>query len=355
MKIYIILLATLTFILSSCHQRKDDSIEKYFQYLKNKNKFNGNALIIHKDSMIYDESFGYARGNKKDTLNNEYYFEIGSIYKEFPAVAIMKLKESGKISLEDKLSKFNLNLPEWANKIEVKNLLQYSSGLPVVDWEQKFQSSRQVNLDNVLSNLQSINQLEFEPGHDYIYSNYNPFLLINIVESVTNSSFNEYLNNNILKPYKLEGIILNSSYPYSIETTQKYSFAFPFNKDFEEDDMEYQLPTICATMNGLFRWFKMLDEFKIISRESLQFLSQKVISGNNIQSPIGRGDWIDDELQLHLHHGSTGNYECLVRNYKEEEIMIILLTNQKKRNLHDIADDVVDIIENMNNVDDNMQ
>jgi hypothetical protein len=69
-------------------------------------------------------------------------------------------------------------------------------------------------------------------------------------------------------------------------------------------------------------------------------LSEEAIQGNNIQAPLGRVDWESDDLKLHLHHGSSQSYECLVRNYKEDRLMIILLTNQKHGNLHDIADKI---------------
>ena len=55
-------------------------------------------------------------------------------------IGIFQGKEEGLLSLEDNLSLFIPHLPEWANTIKVKNLLQYSSGLPKIDWDSYFQS-----------------------------------------------------------------------------------------------------------------------------------------------------------------------------------------------------------------------
>ena len=75
----------------------------------------------------------------------------------------------------------------------------------------------------------------------------------------------------------------------------------------------------------------------------MQLLSEEAIRGNNIQAPLGRCDWEDNDIELHLHHGSNASYECLVRDHKQDELIIILLTNQKHRNLHDIADTIYKI------------
>lgn len=47
---------------------------------------------------------------------------------------------------------------------------------------------------------------------------------------------------------------------------------------------------------------------------------------------------------MHLHHGSSQNYECLVRDHKQDGLIIVLLTNQKHSNLHDIADTIYAIV-----------
>ncbi|WP_017731586.1 hypothetical protein [Nafulsella turpanensis] len=75
----------------------------------------------------------------------------------------------------------------------------------------------------------------------------------------------------------------------------------------------------------------------------MQLLSEEAMEGDNIQSPLGRCDWEGDDIQLHLHHGSTENYEGLVRNYKQNGLMIILLTNQEHKNLYDIADNIYEL------------
>ena len=90
----------------------------------------------------------------------------------------------------------------------------------------------------------------------------------------------------------------------------------------------------------MYQWFSQLDDFEIVTKASMQQLSEEAIRGNNIQAPLGRCDWEDDDIELRLHHGSHVSYECLVRHHKQDSLIIILLTNQKHRNLHNIADTI---------------
>ncbi|MFK7923060.1 MAG: serine hydrolase domain-containing protein [Bacteroidia bacterium] len=308
--------------------------------LNENGKFNGSVLVAKSGSIVYSNSLGYADGGKTTPLSSENLFGLGSIYKEFPAVAIMQLKEKGLLSLDDSLSKHLLDLPAWADQIQIKHLLQYSSGLPRVDWQSYFQSGNGVSQKVVLEDLQKLETLSSPPGTDYIYSNYNPFLLIRIVESLSGLDFKTYLHEEILVPYKINGIAIELKYPF--EGTKPY--AMPFNENFEEDGMEYELMTICASPLGLYQWIEKLANFEIIKQESVKQLSQKYEEGEDYESALGSCTWENGKMTYQAHHGSTGNYEGLIRNFKSEGLAIIILTNQKNRNIHEIADKLHELV-----------
>lgn len=120
--------------------------------------FNGNLLVYERGKIIYKKTIGWADASGKIKLTEDYRFHIGSIAKEFNAVAIMMLKEQGKLSLEDKVSKFLPELPLWANRVSIKNLLQYTSGIPQSNWNEI-----KGNADN-MRYLKTVKTLAFEPG-----------------------------------------------------------------------------------------------------------------------------------------------------------------------------------------------
>ena len=324
----------------SCSDKKEQTVDNYFNNLHDTGYFNGNVLIAKGDSIIYQNSFGYSNSDKSDKLSSGYLFGLGSIYKEFPAVAIMRLVENGLLSINDSLSSYLKHLPAWSNKIQIKHLLNYSSGLPVVDWQSYFQSEKGVNQEIILGDLGNLKNLEAEPGNKYIYSNYNPLLLIKIIEEVAKTDFANYLKEEILLPNRITGIEIENKFPFE----SKNKFALPFDENFEKDDVNYQLTSICSSIKGMFDWVNQLDDFRIISRESMKILSIKFKNEEELETPLGACNWKGENITSHEHHGSSGNYECLITNVKEKNIFIALLTNQKNRNLFDIKRDLLKML-----------
>lgn len=326
----------LMLLFLSCNKPQD--IDSYLMKLHQNGKLNGNVLVINNDTVVYEKSFGTVDGANKDPLTSAHYFALGSIQKEFPGVAIMQLKEEGLLSLEDRLSRFLPYLPPWANKITIRNLLQYSSGLPHVDWNLYFDQGV-ANQEKIIEDLSAVKELEFTPGTDYLYSYYNPLVLQRVVERLTGMSFKEYVEKQIIIPYKLDGLIVKEEYPYKNATMM----AIPFNKKLEADNYHAEVFTVCSSTKGMYNWFRKLDNFEIISKESMKELSREVMEKEYVQSPLGQCDWKGDDINLHFHHGNSQNYESLVRNYKQDQLLIVLLTNQDNENLYDIADTIYEI------------
>lgn len=319
-----------------------DNVGDYLEQLSQKGKLNGNVLVIKNGKTLFEKSFGYTDGSKNTKLTKDYRFNLGSVYKEFPAVAIMQLQEKSLIKLDDKLSKHVSGLPKWSDDISVKNLLQYSSGLPQIEWDAYFSKGININKQNIWNGLQSIENLEFEPGSDYLYSNNNPILLIKIVESITQTTFSDYVDENIFNPLNMHSTVYKNQYPYQDKTLM----AIPFNTAFEEDNYTIALKNqlLSSTNRDMYTWFEHLGDFKIVNKQSIKTLSEEAKIGFNIQAPLGLCDWEKDKIIEHSHHGSSANYECVIRRFKQDGITIVILTNQKHSNVYDISDEIYDII-----------
>jgi CubicO group peptidase (beta-lactamase class C family) len=332
----------LSLIISLLGCQNHENVDSYLNELYQEGELNGNILITENNKIVYEKSFGFTDGSKSELLNKDYRFDIGSVFKEFPAVAIMQLKEKNHINLNDKLSKHISGLPNWAEEISIKNLLQYSSGLPQIPWDEYFSKGIKITDEDIIKDLQSIENLEFEPGSDYLYSNNNPILLIKIVENVTQSKFNDYVQVNILNILNMNSTVINDQFPYKDKTLM----AIPFDSDFKEDDYEISIKNllISSTARDMSVWFEQLGDFNIVSKQSIKTLSEEAKWGFNIQSTLGLCDWENDKIIEHSHHGSSGNYECIVRRFKQDDITIVILTNQKHENVYDISDEIYKIL-----------
>ncbi len=174
-------------------------IHNYFNVLSENKDFSGTVLIGDENTILEQYTFGYADFEKqvKHTTNSK--FCIASNSKTFTAAAIILLKDRGDIQLSDTISKY---LPDfkYGDQITILNLLRYESGLADIDWE--------LYKDNILDAKALVAEiekkpLEFKPGTDGKYGNAGFTILANIVEAVSGQSYDEFLKENLLKPYEM--------------------------------------------------------------------------------------------------------------------------------------------------------
>lgn len=322
-----------------------DSIPTLLNTYYKKGKLNGNVLVAKNGKIIYEHSFGYAGGEKDQLLTSEYRFNIGSVNKEFPAVAIMQLYERNKIDLTDKIDTYLPKLPDWSSRVSIKNLLRYSSGLPEIDFVKYISKNKTVTEERVFNDLLNMNELKFEPGTDYLYTNYSPYLLSKIVEKITDMQFSTYAQKNLFAPANMNSTVYKKQYPYQ----DKHLMALPFNEQGVNDYYKIKTPFVLlvTTADDMYHWFKALASFELISKESFKFLSKTAIAGPEVHSPLGEVQWANNKLIKHFHKGGAGkNYSCLVHHYKQDQLTIVILTNQEDSNEYEIASQIRAITNN---------
>jgi CubicO group peptidase (beta-lactamase class C family) len=129
-------------------------------------------------------------------------FPIASMTKVFTACCILKLRDEGKLSLEDKLVTY---LPELSSDcwkdITIKNLLIMNSGLLSDEpWCDRLLGSSDTEYDKILqSNFIFANK----PGETFYYSNLGYVLLGKIIQNVSALPYTEYVKKSILEPLKM--------------------------------------------------------------------------------------------------------------------------------------------------------
>lgn len=319
-----------------------NKIDSLLTTLNQNGNFNGNVLVAKKGEILYHKSYGYSNGTKQNSLKLTDRFNIGSIYKEIPAIAIMQLEEKKILKLKDPINKYLKNLPNWSKDITILNLLQYTSGLPKINWRKH----KEINDETLMNDLLEIENLKFIPGENYIYTNYSPFLLSKIVESISKKDFIEYTKQNIIKPNKLNHSQFKKSFPYQ----DRDSMAIPFNNDFKEDNLPFTIKSsfflFSTTTEDLFKLLKNLHLNKIVNSKSLNLLGKKGdLNIEDMESPLGQVKYKKNKVFKHTHHGTSGNFESIISKDLINKNTIIILTNSKKSNIHSIKNSIEKLLQ----------
>lgn len=295
--------------------------------------FNGNVLIIRNGKLIYQSSFGYTDASRKNKLSSEYRFNIGSIAKEFNAVGIMMLEEEGKLKLDDRVSKYLTDLPAWADKISIKNLLQYASGLPDINW-------KNIKSDaDIWKDLKRVEQLKSEPGTVYSYNNANVFLQRRIIEKIANVSFAKFVEMKMLKPCKMKDSVVDP------DLKSGENVAVSFNNDFIEDARQFSYAMTgwtSVTAADLYKWTRCVDDFRLVKPNSYKQILIPFLPGK--QSGLGGGIFENGAIREHTHHGSSFDFEALMTSEPRKNSAIILLTNNRNSRIFQVRDAIKAIL-----------
>ena len=327
------LISSIFFLLFTCIlfcqnykiTNKKDKIQYLLEEAHQRGFFNGNALVVVEDQIIYQNEFGYAKADKSEKLKKDHIFKIGSVSKEFDGVALMLLHQRDELNLESSVSKYFPDLPSWAERININHLLQYTSGLPNLP-NLDIRTDEQVW--DFLSNLDTLN---FEPGTSYLYNNLNTFLRKRIIEKVSGQTFSDFVKENILDPAGIKNAIID---PESHEPKLAEAFDVEFKKDTYPP---YMSGWVALNITDLYKWITSLHSGKILNQRSMENLYQNF---QNNQSTLGSVVMENGKLHYQYHHGQSGNYEASFYYNEREKFMVIFLTNQKGNNVGDLTNSI---------------
>jgi CubicO group peptidase (beta-lactamase class C family) len=179
-------------------------LEGYVKKLAEADVVSGSVLLAKGDKVIYKGAFGTANKDFGSPNRIDTKFNLGSMNKMFTSLSIAKLVETGKLSVDDPLSKFVPDFPdaESAKKIRIKHLLSHTSGLGGYfseSWRMRSRGSIR-NVDDMMALAKKDERLRFEPGTKWQYSNTGMLVLGKVIEVASGKSYFEFVDENILGP-----------------------------------------------------------------------------------------------------------------------------------------------------------
>lgn len=315
--------------LSTCQARASANdvmerrIDEIMQVAVRNGAFNGNVLVAINSEVIYSQSFGFADAAGTKKLDSNYRFNIGSITKEFSSVAILQLQEQGKLNLEDSVSKYLPEFSPWADGVAIKYLLNYTSGIPNVDWK-KVRGDK-----DVYDGLRGVETLDFAPGSSYDYNNNNIFVRQLIVERLTGQPYRTYVAEQIFRRCNMPGAAIT---PIVVGSDVASGFKENLAADMPE------LPITGGsylTTTDMLNWSRCLNSGNLLNAASLAALGDRYDLPDS-QSSLGQAEYQDGRMIRHVHDGRSGSYESLL--ISSRDLTIVLLGNSYRGKLFELAD-----------------
>ncbi|MFQ5744851.1 MAG: serine hydrolase domain-containing protein [Acidobacteriota bacterium] len=167
----------------------------------------GAALGIFKDGrIIYARGYGMANLEYHIPITPSTVFRVGSVSKQFTAMAVSLLAQSGKISLDDDIRKYLPELPDYGRPITIRHLIHHTSGIR--DYlTLQFLGGRDDDYfytpQEVIDLLARQEEVNFTPGDKFLYSNSGYFLLAEIVARASGMKTRDFAAKKIFEPLEM--------------------------------------------------------------------------------------------------------------------------------------------------------
>ncbi|WP_179018535.1 serine hydrolase domain-containing protein [Winogradskyella forsetii] len=339
-----------------------DTYNEFISNLKAKGIATGNILVYKDGNVIHKSSNGLRSINPLDSLDFNSQFRLASVSKQFTGMAIMKLKEMGKLDYDQKVNTILTDFPY--DNITIRQLLHHTSGL--TDYERliaenfvKADTAKTYILgnDEILKAFYSVDpELDFQPGERFEYSNTGYLVLATIVEKLSGQHFREFLKEQITDPV---GMTNTTLYKYQIKADPKMpNRVFGHQLALNQQDLipnDYNIVNdvrgdggIFSTLEDLYKWNLALANHTVISKDYLDEAWTPGTLNNGAQTNYGFGWFIDNESnkpKTVFHSGGWVGFITFLHNEIETKSGFIILTNNTSNDFGTIISGISNIRE----------
>jgi CubicO group peptidase (beta-lactamase class C family) len=290
------------------------------------------VMVVKHDKIIYRKTFGLANTELNISMQPDMLFRIGSMTKQYTAIAILQLVERGKIALQDSIQQYIKDFPSKGYTITIENLLTNTSGIK--DYLSEISNpSKQKETYTPKDGVDYIKDapLNFKPGSNYRYSNSNFYLLGYIIEMVTGEPYEKYLQENVLGKAELKNTFYINPKINIPNMPQGYSkFDGKIEKaTLQPIDIMYSAGGLISNVNDIYKWHQALFNYQLVKKETLERATTPFKFPDGTFSEYGYGWFIKslDGSKTIEHSGSTDGFQSDEIYLPNENVFVVSLFN----------------------------
>ena len=332
--------------------RMEEKIDSLFERFRKYSSFQGNVLVSWKGRIVYHNSHGYSNPRKKEPLSQGSVFQLASVSKQFTAMAIMILKEQGKLDFDDDVRKYITDWPY--ENMSIRHLLNHTAGLQNYMWlvEHKWKGENAPYNDEVISMLiEHQLPLNYTPGKYFAYSNSGYVVLAHLTEVISGEQFADFLHKHIFKPLGMYSSFAYSSVLNNSDERNKMMGYRKYWKGYREipetvNDGCIGDKGIYSTTMDLYKWDQALYTEALVSRETIELAFDKARLNNNKRVSYGFGFRIeeDGDNKTVYHHGLWNGFRTSLMRYVNESSSIIVLNHTNSNAKHHLVRRIENIL-----------
>ena len=309
-------------------QSLEQKVDEYLLPLVEATDFYGSVLFARNGEIELAKGYGYADLEHKVLNTERSVYHMGSLNKPLTAIGVMRLNQQGDIKIVDPIGKYISSYPR-GDEITIKDLLAQTSGIPSYNRFADYgeYAKRENSLEEVVDWFKG-EELLFQPGSKYGYSNSNYVLLAHLIETVTGQTYEEYMQAHIFGPlgmeqtglFKYDEIVENRAIGYD-PANNAYSLK-PIG--FYNNSIKVGSGAVHASVLDMFKLEEALYTDKILNEETRDLMLTEI--GEN-EYGLGWGIWKRFDKRKYDHDGASPGSVAYFSTYPDDKVTIIFLGN----------------------------
>lgn len=275
----------------------------------------GAVFLVSKNGIpIYRKAFGKANLELNVVMKPENVFQIGSMTKQFTAIAIMMLQEQGKINVNDAISDYILDYPN-GNNITIHHLLTHTSGIKDFTKMKSIMGiAKKEMTPKELVDFFKDEPIDFEPGEQFLYNNSGYVVLGYIIELVSRSTYEDFIEENIFKKLGMN----NSYYGSDREVIKNRAYGYHNRGEYTNKmqvslSIPYASGSLMSNADDMLKWQNAINSNSLISETTKEkvFTNYTLNNGKPINYGYGWHLKSINDIETREHGGSIFGFKSM--------------------------------------------
>jgi CubicO group peptidase (beta-lactamase class C family) len=292
------------------------------------------AAVVKGNDTLLLKGYGKADVEWNIPMPADAMFEIGSITKQFTAVALLQLRDAGKLSLDDDITKWLPDFDTRGNKLTLRRLLDHTSGIKGLTEMPEFgnlSSNSRFPRDSAYALIKRY-PFEFATGEAQIYNNSAFWLLGLVVEKASGGTYEDYVEKKLFEPLGMK----RSMYCNSSENVERRAHGYQVQNGAirraptNVHTWPFSAGSLCSTAGDLVTWLKALHGGKVLSAKSYAEMTtpSKLNDGTPLRYGMGISVGKDIRgLNFIGHGGGIAGFTSEAVWYPDAQAAIVVLLN----------------------------
>lgn len=318
--------ALVLFFISAVAARAD-KVDDYVKAEMQRQRIPGVSIAVVKDGKIIKaEGYGLANVEHNIPARPETVYQIGSVSKQLIAAGVLLLIQDGKVSLDDRISKFLEGTPDTWKEITVRHLLTHTSG--IIREAPGFDPMK-IQDDAALIKTAYEAALRFAPGEKYEYCNVGYFSLAEIIRKVSGKSWSDFLSERLFTPLGMNATRTTSL--NAIVANRADGYVWRSGKLENAPSFIALRPSgaFLSSVLDLAKWDATLYTDNILKQATLSQAWTPVKLNSGATHPYGFG-WELSTVAGHkrvYHGGSLPGFRAQFSRFVDDKLSVVVLTN----------------------------